>query len=764
MTSVRLAANFMIHIQVISIFAGYLFYPCSALAEAPTRYSEILNTLSGSSQPSGELDVLVEAINDVKQFRYSESFKALYDRYLVELDRLANGGLPDILYRLLDGIEDLATIYNTKDIYELLEVTRRTRRQRADDSMIGLIDRFESVLGSVSDRKKRLPSVDLKAEMSDTSLQGHAANSSGNMAVTVDADRHFLAQGNLLGEGLMEEDRYIYLLDQRFKEQLAGDNYGHIDSFDTSGGLDTSLQGHAPDSPTDAKVETLEPPAHKLALDRLTFLENALNKRIKGQPEAVQLLVNAESELLIYGPRKKPKVLVLMGPDGTGKETIARVYTDALHGYKDAHEKHMFRIPILKRPADLWQVMGAVVGHVGAEKFPRFLTFLAEHSGGRYQVKKRVFLSGATEQYLEEDPNWDPRTVPERGVVFIDGFQNWSSEMKDAFLGGVLETGIFQLSNPTPELSSISVPITFVISTTEGTRLITSRELSGTRDGRPLSFDQMMEKWKTVGNNPARLRRELAASNGVANMYQHEGARGISQSLLNTLPDDSFVLLRPLGPKDLQEIVRQKLQELSEDLGAGGVFGKFSLHWSDRLVQLLQEYHYVAENNAAPTGSRVNELVQRTLTDGFRSGVIGASDRPRSIHLDVEENPDRTFDLLFKIAADENETERVSAVSENKPVQEFRLRIAATESERPKEPISDERILELLAVPARLGTAILDSEESRTGGSPQTPRRLRPLFLCLWVRLVTARRRREKKSQKYWKSSQKLSIVLRFSQ
>lgn len=670
MTSVRLAVNFTISIQVISIFFGYLFYPCSALAEPSTRYSEILNTLSGSNRPiadSPDLIVLSEAINDLKQFRYSESFVALCDRYQVELDRLAKGGDPgggdtgigrsgtlNILDRLLDGIEDLATIHNTSRIFELSESTKEILKAQTDDILKDLPGRFDKILNSVNERRMRLPSADAKSETGEASLQGHAPESPG-------------------GEVLTPE------------------------------------------------------PAHKLVLDRLDSLEKALKEQIKGQPEVVQLLVNAESELLIYGPRKKPKIMVLMGPDGTGKETIAKAYTDVLHGYKGAHEKHMFRVPILKRHADLWQVMGAVVGHEGAGKFPPFLAFLAEHSGGRYQVKKRIFLGGNTEVYLEEDPNWDPKTVPERGIVFLDGFQNWSSDMKDAFLGQAIETGIFQLNNPTSELSSISVPITFIISTT----------VNGDRDGRPLSFDQMMEKWKSVGNDPARLRKDLAASHGPGIVHQQGEARGISQSLLNSFPDDSLVLMRPLGPETLQEIVRQRLQDLSEELSAGGAFGKFSLQWSEKLVRFLQEYHYVAENNASQINSRLADLVKRTLTEAFRGGRIEVSDHPRAIHLDVEENPDRTFDLLFKLTADENENQNESPPDrdQNKPAQEFRLRITVTEIDKPKEPISDDRIRELLKIPARLnqrvfgiervvdrlGTALLTAEESRTGGlTPDT--------------------------------------------
>ncbi|MBK7843546.1 MAG: AAA family ATPase [Bdellovibrionales bacterium] len=665
-TSVGLAGNFMIFIQITSIFVGYLFYPCSVRAEVPNKYREILNTVSGSNRPNLDSSSLVEAINDLKQFRYSESFVALCDRYLVELERLDKGGdaettsgrpdIFDVLNRLVDAIEDLATVHNTNRIFDLREATNELLQAQTDDILKGLPERFDRILNSVNERRTRLPSAAAKPETSEA-----------------------------------------------FSQELA------------------------PESSGDDRAVTPEVPAHKLVLDRLDSLEKALKERIKGQPEAVQALVNAESELLIYGRRKKPKVVVLVGPDGTGKETIAKAYTDVLHGYEGAHEKHMFRVPILKRHADLWQVMGAVVGHEGAGKFPHFLAFLAEHSGGRYQVKKRIFLGGNTETYLEEDQNWDPKTVPERGIVFLDGFQNWSSDMKDAFLAQALDTGIFQLNNPTPELSSISVPITFIISTT----------VNGDRDGRPLSFDQMMEKWRAVGNDPARIRKDLAASHGPVNVHQQGENRGFSQSLLNSFPDDSLVRMRPLGPETLQEIVRQRLQELSESLSAGGAFGKFSLQWSEKLVRFLQEYHYVAENNASPINSRIADLVKRTLTEAFRSGRIEVSDHPRAIHLDVEENPDRTFDLLFKLTANENENENGSPPDrdQNRPAQEFRLRITVTEIDKPKEPISDARIRELLKIPGllnqrvfgiervvdRLGTALLTAEESRTGGlTPDT--------------------------------------------
>src|SRR5690606_38286357 len=88
----------------------------------------------------------------------------------------------------------------------------------------------------------------------------------------------------------------------------------------------------------------------------------------------------------------------------------------------------------------------------------------------------------------------------------------------------------------------------------------------------------------------------------------------------------------------------------------------------------------------------------------------------RTIYIDVKENIDQTFSLIFNVRNEDHES-----------LETFEKVISQTEVNRPSQPISDERIAELLQIPDQmkkrvfgidhvldqLGEALLASEEGR---------------------------------------------------
>lgn len=451
-------------------------------------------------------------------------------------------------------------------------------------------------------------------------------------------------------------------------------------------------------------------------------IERKLEYAVKGQPEVVQGFVDLELSDSIYGYRRLPVIKVLMGAPGTGKDTTAEAYTDAIHNQKDAYLEHMFRLPVIKNSADLWQVLGSATGYVGSDQFPPFLKFLVEHSGGRYFLKEEEGPRGI-QTSIHQDKNWkegqniEGKLPPESAVVFVNEFHNWSKKSKDDFLKQALEKGIFEVNNPNGGLDKIYVPVTFVIATNEGLELVTSREVNGNRFGKPLNYPEMLEKWETYHKDVPSLKASILASNERGANGTQE-AYGISEELLNRLPNSSLHLMRPQSPEILQEIAEIKLNIFRYRLAnAKGEFGKVEVSWDGDMPRFLQEFQYVPEDNARPIQDKVTNLIEATIFKAFKDELIPNNDKPKKLHVKIVTNENYTSDLLVDVEIDGEKKEQL------------RLPILATESEKARAPLTDEALKDLIALDEqmkrqlfgvdavidRLAKAELESAEGRNG-------------------------------------------------
>ncbi len=426
--------------------------------------------------------------------------------------------------------------------------------------------------------------------------------------------------------------------------------------------------------------------------------EKILTAGLVGQPEVTQALLDMEWRSALYGKsRSLPDAIYLLGLPGTGKDTAAEVFADALNGEKNKHKTHMYRLPLMKHRADLWQVLGSSTGYVGSENLPPFLQFLVHHSGGKYKLEE--FKDGSkTLTRIIDNPDWKGEllpgyTAPNRGIVFVNEFHNWSKQLKDDFLKQALEKGVFTINNPQGGLSEIYVPIRFVIASNEGIRLTTSREANGQRQGKPLTYEQMVSKWEQIHENKRALKAEILASNGSPNQaVVGESAPGISEELLNRIPERFIMLMRPLSPEHLQQIATGYLEKLRERLNDSPLLGKVELTWTNELVVALQEYDYIAEENARPVLGRLMSLVEEPLLDAVRGSKV---EQNQNIQLDIQVNPDNSRSLVISSGDD-----RV-----------VKQLIRTTTKDIANPPISDERIDEMSGLEEHLKTNVFGIDD-----------------------------------------------------
>ena len=383
---------------------------------------------------------------------------------------------------------------------------------------------------------------------------------------------------------------------------------------------------------------------------RLGEFSEILKKRIIGQDEVIEALEDMEWERhFIHQKEPLPDIIYLMGAPGTGKDTSAEAFTDALHGVEGAYRKHMFSLPILRERPDLWTVLGSSTGYIGSENFPPFLKFLVEHSGGKYlleEVGKGTFK-------VVENPDWKGEDLPgfesaKAAVVFVNEFHNWSKEIKDQFIKRAIEKGTFVINNPNGGLTEIHVPVRFVIASNEGISLTTSREANGERHGKPLTYEQSLKKWETVHDDKALLKAMLMSTNGPANAGARSSS-GISEELLSRIPERNLLLMKPLSPDALGPIAEAELKRMASDLEqASSLHAGIKLSWTKEVIDLVKNYDFNAEDNARPVKGRVKTMVLEPLIHFFKNHQFD-TDKGTEILLSVRENADGTKSLAITV-------------------------------------------------------------------------------------------------------------------
>ena len=420
-------------------------------------------------------------------------------------------------------------------------------------------------------------------------------------------------------------------------------------------------------------------------LVRLARFEKFLNSKIIGQPEVVNLLTQMELRAKLYGQtRTLPEAVYLMGLPGTGKDTIAENWVDALYDKEDAYKTHLFRLPTMKNQTDVWKVGGSSTGYVGSDKLPPFLEYLVLHSDGKYKLEDSSTF-GHRGQRIVLNPDYQGVTLPgyyspDQAIVFANEFHNWSRELKDSFLKQALEKGYFSINNPNGGVSEIYVPVRFLLASNEGISLLTAREANGQRFGKQLTYEQILSKWEAVHLDKGILKNEIQSTNGSPNDPKGQGeSLGTSEELMNRISQRNILILRPLSPTDLKEISKISLRSMAKKLNIqSDLFDAVELEWSPAVVDFIQGYQYIPEENARPILARVNATIEQPLLDAVKAGhiPIGGS---LKLKVDIEKNADQSQSLVI-------------TTSEGKVVKSV---IEETLGDKPVAAISDQRIDDL---------------------------------------------------------------------
>ena len=434
-------------------------------------------------------------------------------------------------------------------------------------------------------------------------------------------------------------------------------------------------------------------------------VEKRLEQRIIEQPEVTRYLTDLEKRNKRF-PRQteqnragKPEVFLTIGLPGTGKDTTAEEYVDAIHQRQGAYEKHLFRVPLVNNSFTRSALMGSGPGYANSNSFPSILDFLIFHSGGRYQKIEIPSPSGQSSYKVVENPEWKPGQVlpgyeaPDKGVVFINELQNWSYEAVGSILKEFLERGIFRISNPNGGLTYIQVPITIQVASNHGIHLLANRNPDGTRFGEPATYEEMMENWRRNHDNRSLLKKAMGMILGGKARAQGSDAPGIPEEVLNRMDASKIFLLRPLSPAALQKITDIKMQSLRKELRNAKDTGPIRLEWTPELLKFVQEYYYVAEDMARPMTENINLLIRRALDKALDDGLLRYSKSGHDVKIDIRSNLDGTSSLAVRYSSNRG------------PKTSF-LPIEATESQRNQEAIDPEIRQKLLTLEDRLNNKV----------------------------------------------------------
>jgi len=443
----------------------------------------------------------------------------------------------------------------------------------------------------------------------------------------------------------------------------------------------------------------------------LKKFKDFLDKRIIEQQEVKDVLYDLEFETLIKGKgnTSEPPLFYLMGLPGVGKDTSAEAYIEAIYGGGKAAKEHMFHVPLQRSKADAWTLLGSATGYVGSAELSPFVKFLVKHSGGRYQI---VEGKGGSESgdYVIENENWKPGIPlegyyePERAVVFLNEFHNWSAEAKAVVMKESLEKGTFKINNPGKGIATLHVPgIRFIAASNEGIELYTNRDIDGARFGEPLTYEEMMERYNKVAHNKDLLRQTIAktASKNPPGTPKDEKI-GTPEEILNRIHPSRMILMKPISPEGLKRIVKLRIEKVNEQLfdATRGSFGSFEIEVTDKLVEFVQSYEYNPEDGARPIGDKVRSLMEYTFYQALKEAQLKPYDLKNGVTLDVKLNADKTSSLIL-LKGTKNATE----VLKEQLIRE-------TIKERDSNPISDEKIDKLLTLEERMKERISGAEKA----------------------------------------------------
>lgn len=421
-------------------------------------------------------------------------------------------------------------------------------------------------------------------------------------------------------------------------------------------------------------------------------IKTYLEKNVIDQPEVIEHVLGIERKKALR-VTQKPNVFATIGLPGTGKDTFAEAYVQAMHPTdKEAVDKYMYRIKIAKDKSEIWSELGSATGFVGSDQEPKLIKWLVEVSGGKYIMEQTMTMSGPAHKVIK-NPAWQgkplPGTVaPDKAILYINEFHNWSYDAKDDPLKEFLEKGIFRINNPNGGETLIQVPVTTQIASNNGIDLLADRYEDGRpRGSKSQTYDELMKRWKAVKDNYRLLKSAIMRGDGGSGESGIQGMgsnkKGTSEETANRI--QHIFLLRPISAEGLQKIITLKMDNLQKSyMSMNESIGKVEITWTDNLIQKLQEYQFNAEEGARPLDTKIENFIEKTLDELIYEEVIAPKGDKVVAELDMVEAKDGTYELIARVT---------DAASKETIVTET---IKASEATKYNEPLTESEIDKLL--------------------------------------------------------------------
>jgi ATP-dependent Clp protease ATP-binding subunit ClpA len=318
---------------------------------------------------------------------------------------------------------------------------------------------------------------------------------------------------------------------------------------------------------------------------KLLELEGRLGERVIGQPEAVAAVAAAirRARAGMQAPTRPVGSFLFLGPTGVGKTELAKALAGSLFDGEEALVR-LDMSEFMERNA-VARLVGAPPGYVGYEE------------GGQLTeaVRRRPYA-----------------------VLLLDEVEKAHPEVFNLLLQ-VLDDGRLTDSQG----RTVDFRHTVVIMTSNlASRAILERARAGRGTAAPGAGER-----SGAGDTPAELgsSAELQAAASADQERDRQLDRAVEEALarqfrpefLNRI--DEVIRFRPLGPADLQRIVRLQLVELASLLGEQ----QLELEVAEAAVTLLAEQGYEPEYGARPLRRVLrrrieNPLATHLLEDRFR--------------------------------------------------------------------------------------------------------------------------------------------------
>jgi hypothetical protein len=580
-------------------------------------------------------------------------------------------------------LEDLVIIQTSMDTQQLFETIAKVKKTQTVEAYEVISKRLEEFLDSKylspTDSDTRAQYVSIILGLAD----GLVSLGTRHDVSLFDELLYIIKMSLSDGVGVLaDEDLYQSL--KQLQAQLR--NKQHFKSFVKL----ESLPGFQAEV---HKGDNLSARLHKRTLESVNGFFESMKKEVEGQDDILRAFeILYLKDLKNNGERTAPEVFYLMGLPGNGKDTVVEAYVKTLWpANSEALEKHLFRMNI-RNKGEAWSYFGSSKGYIGSEEFPDFLKFLVDHSAGKY-VLTQAQEGGKVRTVVEKNPNWMPEdgvlgASPNRAVIFVNEAHNIPKEVKDNILKQAIERGIFPVTNPgTTEnsVSTIELPVTFIFATNEGIELLEPREKNGSRSGLPLSYEQLIENYERVAADKSALKQAILKNNGEKNNPVGADAAGTSEEFLNRIPDHRVLMLKPLSPAVLKRLAKLRIKKIQSEFGASkGNLGSYKVSVSDRMIDFLTDYKYIASENARPINSRVDNFISSPIYDALLKKKIRPLGVVQNIEIDLVEYKNGVKSVVFKVSIDGTDE-----------VYQFHRIIKETLSDRKLKPLSAERIKEI---------------------------------------------------------------------